>query len=145
MGMSVNFRGPAALAGIVLGFGVMASGVAYACSCRAPDDAASQLAGADLMILAQVSSVRRLPPQNGSPMAETRFMVMDTIKGPERRSWVIRHQRGDSAMCGIDFRPGVDQAILARFVEGKVWTSSCERAWFPIANYRAAAPATRQE
>ena len=126
------------LAGIVVGLSAMASGIAYACSCAPPTDAATQLADADLMILARVSSVQRLPSREGRPMAETRFVVDDTLKGPNRRTWVIRHQRGDSAMCGVDFRPGQDYAILARFADGKVWTSLCERAWFPIAHYRAA-------
>jgi hypothetical protein len=114
------------------------AGVAHACSCVPPGSASRQLANADLMIVARVSETRRLPPIDGSSMAETRFSVSETIKGPVRRYWVIRHQRGDSALCGAHFRPGKDYAFLARFADGKVWTSSCERAWFPLSDYRAA-------
>lgn len=117
----------------------IAAGVAYACSCPPPANAAAQLEQADLMIVARVSSVRRLPSEEGRPMAETRFVVKETVKGPQHRVWSIRHQRGDSAMCGMDFRPGQDYAVLARFADGKVWTSACERAWFPVDDYRAAA------
>lgn len=122
----------------------VAAGVAYACSCPPPTNAAAQLEQADLMIVARVSSVRRLPSEDGRPMAETRFVVTDTVKGPQRRAWTIRHQRGDSAMCGMDFRPAQDYAVLARFAAGRVWTSACERAWFPIEDYRSSSPGQQQ-
>ena len=124
---------------------VVAAGVSYACSCPPPTNAAAQLEQADLMIVARVSSVRRLPPQDGRPMAETRFVVTETVKGPQHRVWTIRHQRCDSAMCGMDFRPARDYAVLARFAGGKVWTSACERAWFPVEDYRASATRQPQE
>lgn len=134
-------RRPLAWAGIFLTASVIGAGVAHACSCLDPGSAAQQLSKADVMIVAQVSSTRRLPPVEGYAMAETRFAVSETIKGPVRRSWTIRHQRGDSALCGVNFRPGQAYAFLARFEDGKVWTGSCDRAFYPLPAYRAAAAA----
>lgn len=116
-----------------------AASVAHACSCLNPGSAAQQLAQADLMIVARVSDTRRLPSVDGYQMAQTRFVVSETIKGPVRRYWVVRHRRGDSALCGSTFRPGQDYAFAARFEGGKVWTGSCDRAWFALEAYRVAA------
>lgn len=134
-------RGPLAWAGAFLSASALAAGVAYACSCMNPGSAAEQLSKVDIMIVARVSSTRRLASVEGYPMAETRFAVSETIKGPVRRHWTIRHQRGDSSLCGINFRPGQAHAVLARFEDGKVWTGSCDRAFHPLEAYRAAAPA----
>ena len=114
------------------------AGAALACSCIRPASAAAQLAEADLMIVARVAEVRRLPPEEGNPMADTRFTVSRTIKGEVRRNWWIRHGR-DSAMCGIDFRPGREYVVIAGRTGGRMWTGQCNRAWFPIEDYERAA------
>lgn len=134
-------RRPLAGAGVFLSASALVAGVAHACSCLNPGSAAEQLSRADIMIVAQVSSTRRLPSVEGYAMAETRFAVSETVKGPVRRSWTIRHQRGDSALCGVNFRPGQAYAFVARFEDGRVWTGSCDRALHPLQAYRAAASA----
>lgn len=136
-GMTV--RRPLAWSGAILLASALVAGVAHACSCLNPGSAAEQLSKADLMIVARVSSTRPLPPVDGYAMGETRFVVSETVKGPVRRHWTIRHQRGDSAMCGVNFRPGQTYAFLARVENGKVWTGSCDQAFYPLAAYRAAA------
>lgn len=128
-----------ALAGLFLLAAALAAGVAHACSCINPGSAAEQLSKADIMIVARVSSTRPLPPVEGYAMGETRFAVSETVKGPVRRHWTIRHQRGDSALCGVNFRPGQTYAFLARIEDGKVWTGACDRAFHPLEAYRAAA------
>lgn len=132
-------RGPLAWACGFLFASALVAGVAHACSCVNPGSAAEQLLTADIMIVARVSSTRRLPPVEGYAMAETRFAVSETVKGPVRRHWTVRHQRGDSALCGVNFRPGQAYAFLARIEGGKVWTGSCDRAFYPLEAYRAAA------
>ena len=114
------------------------AGAALACSCLRPASAAAQLEDADLMIVARVAEVRRLPSDEGSRMADTRFTVSRTIKGEVRRNWWIRHGR-DSPMCGIDFRPGREYVVIAARAEGRMWTGQCNRAWFPIEDYERAA------
>ncbi len=114
------------------------AGAALACSCIRPESAAAQLADADLMIVARVAEVRRRPPEEGSPMAETRFTVSRTIKGEVRRNWWIRHGR-DSAMCGIEFRPGREYVVIGHQARGRMWTGQCSRAWFPLEDYERAA------
>lgn len=136
-GMTV--RRPLAWSGAFLLASAIVAGVAHACSCPDPGSAAEQLSKADIMIVARVSSTRRLPPVGGYAMAETRFVVSETVKGPIRRHWNIRHQRGDSALCGVTFRPGQTYAFLARVENGKVWTGSCDQAFYPLAAYRTAA------
>lgn len=123
---------PAALAAAAL------AGAALACSCVRPASAAAQLEDADLMIVARVAEVRRLPGGRDNRMAETRFTVSRTIKGEARRNWWIRHGR-DSPMCGVDFRPGQEYAVIAHRVDGRMWTGLCNRAWFPIEDYERAA------
>jgi len=123
---------PAALAAAGL------AGAALACSCIRPESAAAQLEDADLMIVARVAEVRRLPPAEGNPMADTRFTVSRTIKGEVRRNWWIRHGR-DSTMCGAEFRPGREYVVIAHRSEGRLWTGQCSRAWFPIEDYERAA------
>ena len=125
---------PAALGAAAL------AGAALACSCIQPASAAAQLEDADLMIVARVAEVRRLPDLDGSRMAETRFTVSRTIKGETRRNWWIRHGR-DSPMCGVEFRPGREYVVLAHRAEGRMWTGLCSRAWFPIEDYERAAAA----
>jgi len=126
-------------AGAFLLVSALVAGVAHACSCLNHGSAAEQLSKADIMIVARVSLTRRLPPIEGYAMGETRFAVSETVKGPVRRHWTIRHQRGDSAMCGVNFRPGQTYAFLAMFEGGKVWTGSCDQAFYPLDAYRAAA------
>lgn len=114
-----------------------AAGAALACSCIRPASAAAQLAEADLMIVARVAEVRRLPAAEGHPMADTRFTVSRTLKGEVRRNWWVRHGR-DSAMCGIHFQPGREYVVIAASVDGRMWTGQCNRAWFPLEDYERA-------
>lgn len=123
----------------MLSASALLGGAAWACSCVNPGSAAAHLASSDVMIVARVSSTRRLPLAEGVAMAETRFAVSETIKGPVRRHWIIRHQRGDSAMCGVNFRPGQSYALLARIENGKVWSGACDQAFYTLEAYRAAA------
>ena len=117
-----------------------AAGAALACSCPPPASAAAQLEDADLMIVARVAEVRRLPAKDGYAMAQTRFTVSRTLKGEIRRDWWIRHAR-DSPMCGVQFRPGQDYAVIAHRVEGRMVTGLCSHAWFPLEDYERAATA----
>lgn len=114
------------------------AGAALACSCLPPVSAAAQLEDAELMIVARVAEVRRLPPQDGYPTAETRFTVSRTIKGATRRNWWIRHGR-DSTLCGAEFRPGREYVVIAHRSDGRLWTGQCSRAWFPLEDYERAA------
>ena len=118
------------------------AGAALACSCLRPASAAAQLAEADLMIVARAAEVRRLPNDEGSRLAETRFTVSRTLKGPVRRNWWVRHGR-DSPMCGIDFRPGREYVVIAHRTDGRMWTGQCSQAWFPIEDYERAAAEAR--
>lgn len=146
--VSKAVRKPVAWGAAVLLASALVVGVAHACSCPNPGSAAEQLAKADIMVVARVSSTRRLPSVEGYAMAETRFAVSETVKGPVRRHWIVRHQRGDAALCGVNFRPGRSYAFLARIQEGRVWTGPCDQAFYPLEAYRAAAapaaPAARE-
>jgi len=126
------------LAGAILGAAAVA-GAALACSCLPPGSAAAQMEGADLVIVARVAEVRRLPSTSAGPMAETRFTVARTLKGEARENWWIRHQRGDSAMCGVDFSPGDEYVVIAHRTEAGLVTGLCSRAWFPREDYERAA------
>lgn len=110
---------------------------ALACSCRF-GDAAAQLAGAQLMVIARAEPPTALKGRAGSGLNVTRFVVIRTIKGESRPFWDIAHG-GDT--CDVVFEQGREYAVLAGRSGEQMYTNQCYAAVFPLAEYEAAADA----
>lgn len=115
-----------------------AAGAALACSCVGYPDAKTQLAQNRLMVVARAEWTK---PERGAidpGQKVTRFAVVRTIKGQARPAWQIAHHT-EGATCGVVFEPGREYLILADSQQGRMGTSLCQRAQFPLADYEAAA------
>lgn len=121
--------------GIALAFAAFA-GDALACSCERFRDAASQLARAELAVLARAEWSKPDPRAAGSNRQVTRFQVLRTIKGEARAVWEITHGV-DGGACGVVFKPGEEYLVLAEPFQGQMATMQCLRPFFPIADYKA--------
>ncbi|MFN3574727.1 MAG: hypothetical protein ACK4TR_14480 [Phenylobacterium sp.] len=115
-----------------------AASTAWACSCIGYADAASQLAEAQVMVIARAE---RTKPERGASdprQSVTRFRVVRTIKGEPRRAWQFAHHI-DGATCGVVFQPGKEYVVIASAWQGRMSTSLCQQAQFPLAEYEGAA------
>lgn len=115
-----------------------AAGAALACSCIGYSDAATQLAEARLMVVARAEWTK---PERGAAdpgQKVTRFRVVRTIKGETRRTWQIAHHV-EGATCGVVFQPGKEYVVIAGTWQGRMSTSLCQQAQFPLVDYEAAA------
>ena len=118
-----------------LALSLAAAEAALACSCAPYRSAAEQLAATDLVFKGKVLADR--PEAPGTAVA--RFRVYNVIKGHVGLAVQVRHTL-DSASCGVRFKPGQTVLVLAhRGADGFWRTGLCSAAWFPEAEYRAAA------
>lgn len=92
---------------------------ALACSCRF-GDAAAQLAGAQLMVIARAEPTTAVRDRAGSGANVTRFVVIRTIKGEGRPFWDITHS-GDT--CDVVFEQSREYAVLATRWGERVYTN----------------------
>jgi peptidase inhibitor I78 family protein len=113
----------------------LAAGAALACSCMRAESPAQHLSNVDLAFFG--APVAAQPVGRGE--METRFRVEESIKGRAPRTVTVRH-RLESASCGLRFRPGERQLVLASRSERGGWTTSlCSQPQFSTAEYRRAA------
>lgn len=115
-----------------------AASTAWACSCIGHADAATQLAEAQVMVIARAEWTK---PERGASdprQRVTRFRVVRTIKGEPRRAWQFAHHI-DGATCGVVFQSGKEYVVIASAWQGRMSTSLCQQAQFPLAEYEAAA------
>jgi hypothetical protein len=113
----------------------LAAGAALACSCMRAESPAQHLSDVDLAFVGAPIGAQPI----GRGEMETRFRVDESIKGRAPRTVAVRH-RLDSAACGLRFRPGERQLVLASRSERGGWTTSlCSQPQFSTAEYRRAA------
>lgn len=114
----------------------VSTGPACACTCLPPDPA-EQVEDADVIFVGTVERVARLGQVNGRPLSATIFRVERPLKG-DPASWVvIRHQSGDSTLCGMDFDRGRTHVVFARRADRRLYSQACSRDWLPIERYEA--------
>ena len=112
-----------------------AAGAALACSCMPFGSAAEQLAASQLAFKGEVMSEQSTAPGQ----AQTRFRVVEVLKGPGGRTVTVQH-RLSSAACGVRYRPGKTVWVFANRAPDGAWrTGSCSTARFDEADYRRAA------
>lgn len=113
----------------------LAAGAAWACSCIRYNDAAEQLADADVMFVGRAIATTESSPQ----LATTRFHVLRTLKGEHRAELEIRHVINDGgAECGVEFEVGQTTPVIAYFArDGQLETNLCGEPQFPLADYEA--------
>ncbi len=114
------------------------AGTALACSCIGYSNAATQLAEARLMVIARAEWTKRERGTTDPGQKVTRFRVVRTIKGETRPAWQIAHH-SDGATCGVVFQPGKEYLVFADAWQGRMSTSLCQQAQFPLNEYEAAA------
>ncbi len=112
--------------------------VAFACSCVDWQSPQAQLDHAELAVIARAVWTRR--EAGGEPYdGVTLFNVERTLKGGERRQWRIAHLAlNGGPACGVVFTPGERIVLFANTQDGRLATSACQRARFPIPAYERA-------
>ncbi len=125
------------VATVVIALGLTTpAGPACACSCPPPDPA-SQIDRADVIFIGQVERVRRVGRTDGRPTSETVFAVERPLKGAVGARVAVRHQSGDSSLCGMQFERDREHIVFARLAEGRLYAQACSRDWLPLARYEA--------
>lgn len=118
---------------------VVPATAALACSCVEWRTPQAQLEDMDLAVVARPIWTRR--EQGGGPYdGVTLFTVERTLKGETRKQWRIAHLLDHNGpTCGIEFEPGERVVLMATMEGGRLKTSACHSARFPIAAYERAA------
>ncbi len=113
--------------------------VAFACSCTEWQSPEAQLADAEVAVIARAVWTRR--EAGGGPYdGVTLFTVERTLKGRVRQEWRVAHLAVDGgSTCGVVFKPGERILLFAYAHKGRMETTACNRAVFPIAAYERAA------
>lgn len=93
-------------------------GVAWACSCAAPDSVEASFTDSDLVVLAEVLSVREplslgCTVSSADPMS-VRLEVIEGFAGAEAGDVVTVTTARDGASCGVSFRAGESWVVYAR-------------------------------
>lgn len=141
--MSVNFdhmtvlKGPALPLAVVAAFAASAT-VALACSCIRWQTPEAQLEEMDLAVVARAVWTRH-EEGRGPYESVTLFTIERTLKGPVRQHWRIAHLADHNGpTCGIEFGPGERIVLMATMEEGRLATSACHQALFPVVAYERA-------
>lgn len=112
------------------------AGPACACSCL-PTDPAEQVDKADVIFIGRVERVGPAGQIGDRPIGATIFRVERVLKG-EAGTWVaVRHQSGDSTLCGMEFERNREHIVFARRSEGRLYAQACSRDWLPLERYEA--------
>lgn len=133
--MSRTHMVQAAVLAIALGLAAPA-GPACACTCL-PSDPADQVDEADVIFVGRVERVVRVGQAGGRPISATVFRVERSLKGDVGTWTAVRHQSGDSSLCGMQFDRDREHVVFARRAEGRLYAQACSRDWLPLERYEA--------
>ena len=114
-----------------------AAGAAWACSCVRYANAQAQLEDTELMFVGRATHLAGESPGDSQP-GITEFTVERTLKGEHRAVRRIAHGRTMGGMCGVQFQRGRTYVVLASAFGGRLSTSACQSAQFPLADYENA-------
>jgi hypothetical protein len=96
-----------------------------------------QVADADVIFVGRVERVGRIGQIDGRPISATIFRVERSLKG-QVGTWVaIRHQSGDSSLCGMRYDPNRTHVVFAKKTKGRFYAQTCSRDWMPVERYEA--------
>lgn len=116
---------------------------AIACSCVNWQTPQAQLDQMDVAVIARPVWTRR-EVDGEAYDGVTLFTVERTLKGEARQQWRIAHLVDHNGpTCGVAFRPGERILLMATMHQGRLMTSACHGALFPIAAYERAVAARR--
>lgn len=120
---------------VIVGFLVMASSVAYACSCRWPESMDEAINGTDVIFYGKVltSKPAKLDqkPEDGFRRTyleqTTVFGVKEIWKGnPETRKSIFHGDGNNCCYCGLVFEPGKYYLVMGHYSkDNKITSSSC--------------------
>ena len=112
------------LGGVSL-LGASASG--SACSCIPPGTPAEEFASSDVVLAAEVGSMRHVDGSHG-PDLEVRLHVVRAFKGlGDRVTSLTVRTASDGAACGYPFERGHAYMVYAHEFDGRIWVSLCSR------------------
>lgn len=120
---------------------VLAAGAAWACECPFWKSAADQLSETEVAFIGRAVSTF---PERGRGGREgnlvTEFAVTRTLQGPHRSVRRIAHFPGpEGGVCGVNFPRAREVLVLTSARDGRLYTSSCQRPRFPLADFERAA------
>lgn len=124
------------LAGIGAAAIALSASVALACSCADFPSAAAHAASADAIFVGRVVDTRHF----GEFQQRTTFEVTESIKGNLGARVTIQHGGANmvGSACGMVFRVGREELVIAHENDDVLYTSSCAAPRWEAAEYRAA-------
>ena len=115
----------------------LSAGAALACSCARWESAEAQLRNSAVMFVGRAEETTT-ETRDGLEVGVTRFTVQRTLKGAALATRQIQHGMETGGMCGVQFQRGRTYTIIANVHEGQLWTGSCSKPQFPLADYERA-------
>ena len=119
----------------------LAAGTAWACECQFWRSAADQLSETEVAFVGRaVSTLPERGPGGREGNVVTEFTVTRTIKGPHQTVRRIAHYPGpEGGTCGVSFPRPREVLVLTSAKDSRLYTSSCLRPRFPLADFERAA------
>jgi hypothetical protein len=119
---------------------VLVAGAACACECPRWRSAAEQLSKSEVAFVGRAVSTL---PETGLGGREgnvvTEFAVTRTLKGRHQPVRRVAHYPGpEGSTCGVSFGRSREVLILTSAKASRLYTSSCRRPQFPLADFERA-------